>query len=78
MQDGCIFCCIKYFLIVPPAETIIRHNQPDEVEVANCDPKRCSKHKLIYDLTKSQIVSLINRSAECRQFIKVIFQKTRQ
>ena len=51
---------------------IINHNQPNEVEVGNCESARCSKHKLIYDLTIQQIASLINRTAECRQFIKVI------
>ena len=76
MKNLYFFSCEN--LISYGLETIIKHNQSNEVEVANCDSKRCSKHKLIYDLTMPQIVSLIQRSSECRQFIKVIFSKSNE
>ena len=52
-------------------ETIIYHNFPNEEVAGDCEPRRCAKHKIIYDVTMPQIIALIEQSTECRQFIKV-------
>jgi len=53
-------------------ETIIYHNVTTEVESDNCDPARCATHPISYDVSMEQIVTIIEQSRQCRQFIKVI------
>ena len=52
-------------------ETIIYHNFPSETDAGDCEPPRCARHVVTYDVTMEQIIALIEQSAECRQFIKV-------
>ena len=52
-------------------ETVIFHNFPNEATAGDCDPARCARHSVVYDLTMPQITALIEQSAECHQFIKV-------
>ena len=54
-----------------PTETIIHHNFREETLAGDCDPARCAKHDVIYDFSLDEIIEMIDRSAECRQFIKV-------
>ena len=63
---------MKCILVVATAETVIHHNFPYEIEAGNCEPERCARHSVSYYISMEQIIALIERSAECRQFIKVI------
>jgi len=53
------------------SETIIYHNSTIEADAGNCEPARCAKHKVTYDIKMSQIIALIEQSTECRQYVKV-------
>ena len=55
-------------------ETIIHHNFPNEVNAGDCEPQRCVRHSLTYDVPMPLIIALIEQSAECRQFIKVFVE----
>ena len=63
---------MKCILNIATAETVIHHNFPYEIEAGNCNPSRCARHSVVYEVSMPQIIALIERSAECRQFIKVI------
>ena len=54
-----------------PTETIIHHNFREETFAGDCELARCAKHEVIYDFNLDDIIALIDRSAKCRQFIKV-------
>ena len=54
-----------------PTETIIYHNFREETIAGDCDFARCAKHEVIYDFSLDEIIEMIDRSSECRQFIKV-------
>jgi len=50
--------------------TEIHHDSESETEVSNCDPKRCYQHALTYQTELSDIVTIIDQSEECEQYIK--------
>ena len=56
-------------------ETFIFHNFPTETDAGICDYARCAKHNISYLVPMSQIIAIIEQSAECRQFVKVIMLK---
>ena len=58
-------------MTILPTETIFHHNFPNETDAGNCEPRRCAKHNVNYDVSMEQIIELIEKSDECRQFIKV-------
>ncbi|XP_076820781.1 contactin-associated protein-like 4 isoform X1 [Clavelina lepadiformis] len=52
-------------------ETVIEHDTMGEIEITTkCGPRKCYKRPVRYDVSMQQIVALINRSSQCRQFIK--------
>ncbi|XP_076809882.1 contactin-associated protein-like 4 [Clavelina lepadiformis] len=51
-------------------ETIIEHNSMNEIQVTSCEPNKCYKRQIRYNVAMEQIVALIQRSSECRQYIK--------
>ena len=52
-------------------ETIIQHDSMNEIETSSCEPSYCYNAKIIYEASLRQIISVINNSTECSQFIKV-------
>ncbi|XP_076809883.1 contactin-associated protein-like 4 [Clavelina lepadiformis] len=51
-------------------ETIIEHDSMNEIQLTSCEPNKCYKRHIRYNVAMEQIVALIQRSSECRQFIK--------
>ncbi|CAK8695706.1 unnamed protein product [Clavelina lepadiformis] len=51
-------------------ETIIEHDSMNEIQITSCDPEKCHERHIRYNVTMEQIVALIQRSSECRQYIK--------
>ncbi|CAK8671408.1 unnamed protein product [Clavelina lepadiformis] len=52
-------------------ETVIEHDTMGEIEITTkCRGGKCYKRPVRYDVSMRKIVALINRSSQCRQFIK--------
>ena len=67
----CFFYLIVQSNCLRLVVTTIHHDSESETEVTNCNPQRCYQHALTYKVELSDIVTIIDQSEECEQYIKV-------